>query len=180
MDKLEMYEITRALLFAIGEDPEREGLQDTPRRVADFWEEFIEYKPGTLDVTFESVQVDELVIARGLRVWSLCEHHLIPFWCDLSIGYLAKKRVLGLSKLARIAHERAHRLQLQERMVSEIAAAVAGYTGCEDVAVVGKGVHLCMVMRGIKTPGEYVTSAMLGKFRESYPLRAEFLKLAGL
>ena len=106
---------TRALLRAIGEDPDRPGLADTPDRVARWWAEFIDYEPGNATTTFDSVQVDQMVAVSGVRVWSLCEHHLLPFWADLTIAYIARDEVVGLSKLARMAHNAAHRLQLQSR-----------------------------------------------------------------
>src|ERR1700674_2876777 len=113
------------LLLAIGEDPEREGLRETPRRWADSWREFIEYDPGTTETTFSSLTSDQLVCVSGIRVASLCEHHLLPFWCDVSIGYIPNEKVLGLSKFARIAQQCAHRLQLQERLGQQIADEVA-------------------------------------------------------
>jgi GTP cyclohydrolase I len=164
------------LLKSIGEDPTREGLVDTPARVASFWKEFIDYDPGNIDVTFESVQVDQMVAVTGIRVWSLCEHHLLPFWCDLSIGYLTTGSVIGLSKMARIAHKHAHKLQIQERMVDQIAKELQELVS-DDVAVIGKGFHMCMAMRGIKTPATMVTSAMRGRFLTKPEVRAEFMEL---
>ncbi len=167
----------RELLVALGEDPDREGLLETPRRFASLWREFVEYEPGNTDSTFEAVTTDQMVIVKGIRVWSVCEHHLLPFWCDLAIAYIAYDKVLGLSKFARIAHQAAHRPQIQERLVHEIADEIERLTGSPDVAVIGKGVHLCMIMRGIKTPGEMVTSVMRGVFRKP-EVRAEFISLA--
>lgn len=169
--------IGRELLVAIGEDPEREGLQDTPRRFADWWREFVTYHPGTTDTCFESVTTDQMVVVSGMRVWSLCEHHLLPFWCDVSIGYIARDKVLGLSKFARIAHKYAHRLQLQERLCHQIADEIADIACTEDVAVMASGVHLCMTMRGIRTPGTMTSSIMRGLFREESDARMEFLRL---
>lgn len=170
--------IGRDLLVAIGEDPDREGLVDTPRRFAAWWWEFIEYDPGTTETTFEAVSTDQMVIVSGLRVWSLCEHHLLPFWCDVSIGYITGDRVLGLSKFARIAHQVAHRPQLQERIVQEIADEVERLVQSRGVAVIASGQHLCMTMRGIKTDGRMKTSVMRGVFREDSDARREFLSLA--
>lgn len=167
----------RDLLVALGEDPEREGLVETPRRFASLWREFVEYEPGNTDTTFEAVTTDQMVIVKGIRVWSVCEHHLLPFWCDISIGYITAGKVLGLSKFARVAHQKAHRPQLQERLLQEIADEIGTLTESRDIAVIGRGVHLCMVMRGIKTSGEMVTSIMRGRFRET-DARAEFLALA--
>lgn len=165
----------RELLLALGEDPEREGLRDTPMRFANWWREFIEYDSGELGTTFASVTADQLVIVSGMRVWSLCEHHLLPFWCDVSIAYLVQGKVLGLSKFARIAHKCAHRLQIQERLVTQIADEVCGLTEAEDVAVLARGEHLCMSMRGIQTHAILTSADMRGKFRHNAELRAEFL-----
>lgn len=158
------------------EQPYREGLAETPQRVARFWEEFLDYDPGNIDVTFESTSVDQMIVVTGIRVYSLCEHHLLPITCDVSIGYISGPRVLGLSKLARIAHKYAHKLQLQERMTQEIADEVSATAGVLDVAVLIEGVHMCMTMRGIKTPGKMITSVMRGKFRTGQA-RMEFLQL---
>lgn len=182
MDTKRIQHAVLEILAAIGEDSTREGLVDTPKRVARFWEEFIDYDPGTVDVTFEAVTTDQMVVLTGIQVWSLCEHHLLPFSCNVSIGYLAKERVLGLSKLARIAHKYAHRLQIQERLTDQIADEVRRLARTEDVAVLTQGVHLCMVMRGIKTHGTMTTSALRGKFLDPHrpQVRAEFFKLIEL
>jgi GTP cyclohydrolase I len=169
----------RSILVAIGEDPEREGLRDTPSRHARWWKEFIEYESGNGDVTFEAFTTDQLVAVRGLRTWSLCEHHLLPFSCDIAIGYIAEDKILGLSKFGRIAQKFAHRLQVQERLVHEIACEIQRVTGAVDVAVVASGVHTCMTMRGVQMPATMHTSVMLGRFRDVAPLRAEFLALIG-
>ena len=169
--------IGRELLQAIGEDPEREGLQETPRRFADLWREFIEYDPGVTDTCFESVTTDQMVIVSGIRVWSLCEHHTLPFWCDVSIGYIARDKVLGLSKFARVAHKYAHQLQLQERLCQQIADEITRIVKTEDVAVLARGEHLCMSMRGIRTVGVMTSSVMRGIFREQHQARDEFLQL---
>ena len=165
------------LLLAIGEDPEREGLRETPRRWADSWREFIEYDPGTTETTFSSTTSDQLVSVSGIRVASLCEHHLLPFWCDVSIGYIPDEKVLGLSKFARIAHQFAHRLQLQEQLGRQIANEITRITGTMNVAVVLKGEHLCMTARGIRTPGRMTSSVMRGVFRTESETRMEFLRL---
>lgn len=165
----------RELLLALGEDPEREGLRDTPKRFANWWREFIEYDPGDLGTTFASVTTGQLVVVSGMRVWSLCEHHLLPFWCDVSIAYLVQGKVLGLSKFARIAHKCAHRLQIQEQLVTQIADHVCALTAAEDVAVLARGEHLCMSMRGIQTPAILTSADMRGEFRQNPELRAEFL-----
>ena len=167
----------QVILNSIGEGKFREGVADTPERVARFWSGFIDYDPGKIDVTFESASVDQLVMVTGVRVYSLCEHHLLPITCDVSMGYISGPRVLGLSKLARIAHKYAHRLQLQERMTQQIADEISLVADVEDVAVLVEGVHMCMVMRGIRTPGTMITSEMRGRFRDPGRARMEFLQL---
>ena len=178
IDPLE--DICRALIVELGDNPDRPGLVDTPARWSRWWREFSDYDAGTLDTAFEHLYVDQMVIVSGIRVFSLCEHHLLPFWCDISIGYIPKGCVLGLSKFARVAHAHAHRLQVQERLVNDIARDIMALAKSHDVAVVGRGEHLCMTMRGIKTPAQMTTSAMFGEFRASQSTRAEFLSLAGL
>jgi GTP cyclohydrolase I len=164
------------LLTALGEDPAREGLKETPRRIANFWREFIEYDAGKLDTTFSAVKHNQMVAVTGMKVWSMCEHHMLPFWCDVSIAYIADDKVLGLSKFARIAHKHAHKLTLQEQLVSDIANEVKVILGTEDIAVMAKGEHLCMTMRGIQTPHRMISSALSGKFHQPEQ-RAEFFRL---
>ena len=168
--------LVRELLEALGEDPDREGLQDTPRRIADFWREFIEYDPGKLNTVFSSVRHNQMVAVTGMRVWSMCEHHMLPFWCDVSVAYIAEDNVLGLSKFARIAHKNAHALSLQEKLVADISSDLKGFLETDNVAVIAKGEHLCMTMRGIQTPHRMISSALDGQFLEPHT-RAEFLSL---
>ncbi len=153
-DYPKLLELGRELLVAIGEDPDREGLLDTPRRWADWWREFIEYDPGTTDTVFSSISTDQMVCVSGMRV-----------------------RILGLSKFARIAQKFAHQLQVQERLGEQIADEISHLTSSENVAVVLKGEHLCMSSRGIRTPGIMTTSVMRGVFGEEYETRMEFLRL---
>jgi len=171
--------IGRNLLLAIGEDPGREGLKMTPNRFARWWKEFIDYDPGTIDTTFafESFRTDQMVVCAGVPVFSLCEHHLLPFKCEISMAYIATEHVLGVSKFARIAHKYSHRLQVQERLVHQIADEITAITDARDVAVLARGEHLCMQMRGIKSDGLMSTSVMRGLFR-STDAREEFLTLA--
>ncbi len=164
------------LLEALGEDPTREGLQETPRRIANFWRDFIEYDAGKIDTTFSAIRHNQMVCVTGMRVWSMCEHHMLPFWCDVAIAYIADDKVLGLSKFARIAHKHANKLTLQEQLVADIANELIEILGTEDVAVMAKGEHLCMTMRGIRTPHKMISSALNGKFHKSEQ-RAEFLRL---
>lgn len=164
--------------MALGEDPDRPGLLGTPDRFARSWLEFMNYAPGSCDTTFDPVGENQLVVVQGIRVWSYCEHHLLPFYCDLDIGYIARDRVLGLSKFARIAHRHAHRLQIQERLVQQIADEICDITGSPDVGVIARGVHTCMVMRGIRTDGVMVSRVLRGAF-EKNRVKQEFLTLAG-
>lgn len=177
VDKSAIETAIRQLLVAVGENPDREGLVDTPGRVARYWAEFIDYDPGSLGTTFASVGTDQMVVVTGMRVWSMCEHHLLPFWCDVSVGYLTGDKVLGLSKFARIAHDAAHQLNLQEQLVEQIAQGVVKATGSENVAVIASGEHLCMTARGIQTPHRMISSSMKGRFRDKPEVRAEFLGL---
>jgi GTP cyclohydrolase I len=179
VDYQKVEEATRRLLLAIGEDPYRPGLRDTPARVAKAWREFIEYDPGKTETVFDAPasegRVNQMVVVRDMRVWSMCEHHLAPFWCDVTAAYIATDKVIGLSKIARIAHKYAHRLQLQEQLVEQIAAEVRRTTGSDSVAVAARGMHLCMVSRGIKTEGEMISSALHGAFLTDPATRAEFM-----
>ena len=171
-DKLE--HAGRLILEAIGEDLDREELKETPARFARWWREFIDYHAGNTDTLFVSDGTDQMVVVSGMRVWSVCEHHLLPFWCDVAVAYIPNGTVMGLSKIARIAHKHAHKLQIQEGLVDGIAAEIAELTGVESVAVVAKGKHLCMLMRGIKTDGLMTSSSLKGAFREDPSARQEF------
>ncbi|MER5473907.1 GTP cyclohydrolase I FolE [Streptomyces sp. NPDC002935] len=168
--------IARRLLVEIGEDPDREGLQDTPARYARWWREFTQYDPGSVDTVFGTTASGSLVAVSGISVWSLCEHHLLPFSCRITIGYLPQDKMLGLSKFARIAHQHAHKLQSQEQLSQQIADDVEKLTGSPDVAVIGRGEHLCMAMRGIRTPATMTTAVWRGALAEA-PMRAELLAL---
>ena len=177
IDEAALVRVARDLLTAIGEKPDREGLQETPRRFANWWREFIDYAPGETETCFTSASTDQMVCVSGMRVWSICEHHLLPFWCDVAIGYIPKGQVLGLSKFARITHQFAHQLQLQEQLGQQITDEICRIAGTDDVAVVLKGEHLCMSARGIRTPGTMTSSVMRGCFRENGETRMEFLRL---
>jgi GTP cyclohydrolase I len=177
-DNLKLENACRLILEAIGEDANRHGLADTPRRFAGFWREFIDYEHGKLDTAFEAIEGSQLIAVSGIKVWSLCEHHLLPFWCDVSIGYIANGKVLGLSKFARIAQKYAHRLQIQERLVSDIKKDVCELSDSEDVIVFAKGEHLCMTMRGIKSPAIMSSSSIGGRFVDP-AARKEFFDMIG-
>jgi len=168
------------ILEAIGEDVNREGLVDTPKRFANFWKEFMEYDPGNLNVHFQSVRDDSMVVLRGIKTWSLCEHHLLPFSVNATVAYIPGDencKVIGLSKLARIVQKHAHRPQIQERLAADIAAEISELACTKHVAVVVSGVHLCMQMRGVKTSGEMFSSVMQGHFRDDQHTRTEFLTI---
>ncbi|CAE6408710.1 hypothetical protein ACGC1H_001576 [Rhizoctonia solani] len=172
----------RTLLECIGEDPEREGLLRTPERYAKALLWMTKgYEEKFSDVVNNAVFAenhDEMVIVRDIDVFSLCEHHLVPFTGKISIGYIPNSLVLGLSKLARIAETFSRRLQVQERLTRQVALAVEEAIKPKGVAVVMEATHLCMTMRGVQKPGATtVTSTMLGCFRNQAKTREEFLTL---
>lgn len=150
-------------------------MKDTPKRYAKWWREFTNYDPGTTDTVFPVEHVDQMVVVSGIEVWSLCAHHLLPFSATVTIGYLADTHVLGLSKFARIAHASAHRPTSQEQLVADIADQIEKVAGTADVAVTASGLHLCMAMRGIKTPATMTTSLTRGQFRSKDATRNEWL-----
>ncbi|MEQ8849574.1 GTP cyclohydrolase I FolE [Botrimarina sp.] len=171
----------RTILEAVGEDPDRAGLLDTPRRVAKMYAEMFQglrQDPGRhLDVTFPE-QYDEIVLVRDIRFTSMCEHHLLPFSGVAHVGYLPNGRVTGLSKLARVVDEVARRPQVQERMTQTIAELIEAKLGSAGVAVVLRAEHSCMSIRGIQKPGSTtVTSALRGVFKTNASSRAEVMSL---
>ncbi|MCR2804460.1 GTP cyclohydrolase I FolE [Paenibacillus soyae] len=171
----------KEILKLIGEDVEREGLLETPARVTRMYEEIFagyEVDPReVLGVTFDE-QHEELVIVRDIVYYSQCEHHMAPFFGKAHIGYLPSGKIAGLSKLARLVEAVTRRLQVQERITSQIADILDEELAPHGVMVVVEGEHLCMCARGVKKPGsKTVTSAVRGEFRTSAPLRSEFLAL---
>lgn len=174
--------LVKALLVELGEDPEREGLKKTPARVAKSLTFLTRgYRQNLKEVVngakFTS-GTNHMVILRDIEMYSMCEHHMLPFYGKCSIGYISQGKVLGVSKLARIVDMFARRLQIQERMTEEIADAVMREAGAEGVGVVIKAKHLCMMMRGVeKQNSEMTTSAVLGSFRTDEKVRQEFLSL---
>jgi GTP cyclohydrolase I len=172
---------TRELLLAIGEDPDRDGLIDTPKRVAKMYEEIAggsqEEAVEVLGTQFDEDH-QEMVLLRDVPFFSICEHHLLPFFGTAHVGYLPRGRVVGISKLARAVDLLARQPQVQERLTSQVADAIMTALDPEGVAVVMRAEHLCMSMRGIRKPGaSVVTSATRGQFRAGLATRGEFLSL---
>jgi GTP cyclohydrolase IA len=174
--------LVEAMLVALGEDPGRQGLKATPDRMARALRELTDgYGVTPAEVIAGAVfdqDYDEMVVVKDIPFFSLCEHHLLPFFGHFHVGYLPKGKVVGLSKIPRLVEVFAHRLQLQERLTKDFAEALAGALEPKGVGVVVEARHLCMEMRGVrKTGGQLVTSYMLGTFRRDARTRAEFLDL---
>jgi GTP cyclohydrolase I len=174
------------MLVCIGDDPSREGLKRTPNRVFKAWDEIFEGMNYTNDeiadkynVCFEDVESGDLVVEGHIPIYSMCEHHLLPMYnAYVSVGYIPNGKVIGLSKIARIADMCSKRPQLQERIGTDIAEVLQKVLGTEDVIVVIEGEHACMTMRGIKKPGTVTrTAAMRGRFDSDHALRSEFYDL---
>lgn len=172
----------RKILEALGEDPEREGLKDTPRRVKKSWEFLTRgYRQDIKDVINGAIfeePCDDMIIVKDIEFYSMCEHHMLPFFGKCHIGYIPKGKILGVSKLARLVDMFARRLQIQERLSRQIAHGISDAIAPEGVGVVIEAQHLCMLMRGVEKQESFMTtSAMLGSFRREQPTRMEFLKL---
>ncbi|MSP22696.1 MAG: GTP cyclohydrolase I FolE [Dehalococcoidia bacterium] len=171
----------RRMIALLGEDPDREGLAETPRRIAAMYHEMFEglaLDPvAVLSVGFEEGH-DEMVILREIPFYSMCEHHFLPFHGEAHVGYLPNGRIVGLSKIARAVEILARRPQVQERLTTQIADCIGDVLGARGVGVVIEAEHLCMTARGIRKPGSrMVTSAMRGLFRDNTDTRQEFLGL---
>lgn len=173
----------RSILREIGEDPDRQGLVKTPERVQRSMEFLTRgYRQNLADVVHGAIfdeAGDDMIIVRDIEFYSMCEHHLLPFFGKCHIGYIPRGKILGVSKLARIVDMFARRLQVQERLCRQVADAVCEALNPEGVGVVMEARHLCMLMRGVqKQNSVMVTSSMLGSFRQDASTRAEFLRLA--
>ena len=181
IDKKKIEQAVLTIIEAIGEDPKREGLKGTPRRIAEMYSELfvgLSVDPKEeLAIGFDEGH-HEMVILRDIPFYSMCEHHLLPFFGMAHVGYIPKGRIVGASKLARAVEILAKRPQLQERLTSQIAEAVVEALAPNGVGVVIEAEHMCMTLRGVKKPGsKIVTSAMRGLFRTNPATRAEFMSL---
>jgi len=177
-------DLSRRMIELIGEDPNREGLRQTPQR----FEKALRFLTGgyaqdpdkVLNGAMFSVCYDEMVVVKDIEVYSLCEHHLLPFFGKCHVAYIPDKKVVGLSKIPRLVNMFARRLQIQERLTNQIARAIEDKLAPQGVGVIIEARHLCMVMRGVeKQNSQAVTSAMLGAFRDNKQTRDEFLSLVG-
>ncbi|MGB9069622.1 MAG: GTP cyclohydrolase I FolE [Candidatus Acidiferrales bacterium] len=177
-----MADLVREILVQVGENPEREGLLRTPERFEKalrFLTSGYKQDPEKLlNGAMFSVTYDEMVVVKDIEFYSLCEHHMLPFFGRCHVAYIPNKKVVGLSKVARLVNMYARRLQIQERLTSQIAQTISDQLNPQGVGVIVEARHLCMVMRGVeKQRSEAVTSAMLGVFRENKQTRDEFLSL---
>ena len=175
-------ELIRELLIEIGEDPDREGLVKTPERAAKSWQFLTSGYSADFDkvinnAVFESTS-NNMIIVRDIEVYSMCEHHMLPFFGKCHIGYVADEKILGVSKLARIVDHFARRLQIQENLTEQVAQAVMDTISPEGVGVVMECQHMCMMMRGVEKQNSVMTtSSVLGSFRTNETTRLEFLNL---
>ena len=174
--------LVKSLLAELGEDPEREGLKKTPERVAKsltyLTRGYRQNVKAVVNGAYFTSDTNHMVILKNIELYSMCEHHMLPFFGSCAIGYISQGKVLGVSKLARIVDMYARRLQIQERLTEQIADAVMAEAKAEGVGVVIRAKHLCMMMRGVeKQNSEMVTSAVLGSFRSDEKVRGEFLSL---
>ncbi|HUT56551.1 MAG TPA: GTP cyclohydrolase I FolE [Phycisphaerae bacterium] len=181
VDLVAIEKAVRQILLAVGEDAGREGLKNTPRRVARMYEELFsglyEDPAAHLEVGFQE-QYDEMVVLRDIPFYSMCEHHLLPFMGKAHVAYLPRGRVVGLSKIARVVESCSHRPQTQERLTSQIANMLMDKLEAKGAAVIIEATHTCMTIRGVRKPGSVmVTSAMLGTFRSNLATRNEAITL---
>src|ERR687886_1423134 len=180
-----MQDLIRHLLAELGEDPTREGLLNTPKRVEKAFKFLTSGYDADIDQVLNNalftVDYNEMVIVKDIDFYSLCEHHLLPFFGKCHVAYIPRRRVIGLSKIPRLVDVFARRLQIQERMTNQIAETIREKIDPKGVAVVCEGTHLCMSMRGVEKQNSFaITSAMLGAFRDNARTRMEFLELVKL
>ncbi|MBN1761094.1 MAG: GTP cyclohydrolase I FolE [Chitinispirillaceae bacterium] len=180
-----MQDAIRSILKDIGEDPQREGLRDTPKRVEKSFEYLMQgYRQNPVEILRSAIfheDCNHMIIVRDIELYSMCEHHMLPFFGKCHIGYIARDRMYGVSKLARLVDCFSRRLQVQERLTQQIAACLMEPIAAEGVGVIIEAQHLCMMMRGVsKQNSKMVTSAMLGSFRDEHATRNEFLRLVGM
>ena len=181
-DHKQIKKLTRSLLEEIGENPKREGLIKTPSRVAKAWDFFSQgYNVNIPDIINDAIfeeDCSEMVVVRDIEFFSMCEHHMIPFFGRCHVGYLPNRRIIGLSKIPRIVDVFSQRLQVQERLTSQIAETLMDILTPIGVGVVMEGRHLCMQMRGVQKQNSFAsTSSMVGQFRDSAETRNEFLSI---
>ena len=181
-DQKRLAALVKSLLKELGEDPARDGLKKTPERVARsltyLTRGYRQNVKAVVNGAYFTSGTNHMVILKNIELYSMCEHHLLPFFGSCAIGYISQGKVLGVSKLARIVDMYARRLQIQERLTEQIADAVMKEANAEGVGVVIRAKHLCMMMRGVeKQNSEMVTSAVLGSFRSDEKVRGEFLSL---
>jgi GTP cyclohydrolase IA len=177
-----MVDLVESLLVELGEDPNRPGLKATPDRVSRAMRELTDgYNVSPEEVVAGAIfdqDYDEMVVVKDIKFYSLCEHHMLPFFGHCHVGYLPKGKVVGLSKIPRLVEVFSHRLQIQEQLTKQVAEAINDTLAPKGVGVVVEARHLCMEMRGVETPGGHmITSCMLGTFRRDPRTRAEFLEL---
>ena len=182
IDKKRLEKITKELLEIIGEDTNREGLLKTPKRVAKSWEFLSQgYNQNLDEIVNEAIfneSAKDMAIVKDIEFYSLCEHHLIPFYGKAHVGYIPDGKIIGLSKIPRIIDFYARRLQVQERLTNQIATCIQDLLNPKGVAVIMEGRHFCMLMRGVQKQNSIAsTSSMLGTFKEKSSTRNEFLKL---
>jgi len=182
MNKTKTEKLIKELLIQIGEDPNREGLKKTPQRVARMFEDltrgYTTTRKATINDALFTETVDNMIILKDIEMYSLCEHHLLPFFGKCHVGYIAKDSIIGLSKIARIVNRFSQRLQVQERLTQEIAQEIQEVLKPVGVGVVIEAQHLCMMMRGVeKQNSVMITSSVLGSFRTDVATREEFMTI---